>query len=145
MSRVVKLDGPGKLRNQLMRTGAEVIRLLGQKTALDDEARDMAALLVYCLYQINDGIDDSAQAWEKRDYWVKAEQFRARWSWAGRAASELEQIVLNETWEQLPAFIVKMLPQFKDIKIVKLTRTASLWQGAYQRLLRERSSAAGRA
>jgi hypothetical protein len=144
MSRVVKLDGPGKLRNQLMRTAAEVIRLLGQKSALDDEARDMSALLVYCLYQINDGIDDSALAWEKRDYWVKAEQFRARWSWAGRAASELEHIILNDSWEQLPMFIAKLLPQFKEIKIVKLTRTSVLWQGAYQRLLKERSSAAGR-
>ncbi len=144
MSRVVKLDGPGKLRNQLMRTAAEVIRLLGQKAELDDEARDMAALLVYCLHQINDGIDDSAMAWEKRDYWVKAEQFRARWAWAGRAASELEHIILNDAWDQLPIFIAKLLPHFTEIKIIKLTRTSTLWQGAYQRLLQERSSAAGR-
>jgi hypothetical protein len=145
MSRVVKLDGPGKTRNQHMRTAAEVIRLLGQKTALDDEARDMAALLVFCFQQINNGIDDSALAWEKRDYWVKAEQFRARWSWAGRAASELEQIVLNDTWEQLPAFIAKVLPQFKEIKIIKLTRTSTLWRGAYEKLISEHPSTAGRA
>jgi len=145
MSRVVKLDGPGKLRNQLMRTAAEVIRLLSQKRELDDEARDMAALLVYCLHQINAGIDDSALAWEKRDYWVKAEQFRARWAWAGRAASELEQVIMTDSWEQLPTFIARLLPHFTEIKIIKLTRTATLWEGAYQRLLQERSSAAGRA
>jgi len=145
MSRVVKLDGPGKLRNQLMRTAAEVIRLLSQKRELDDEARDMAALLVYCLHQINAGIDDSALAWEKRDYWVKAEQFRARWAWAGRAASELEQVIMTDSWEQLPPFIARLLPHFTEIKIIKLTRAATLWEGAYQRLLQERSSAAGRA
>lgn len=141
MSRVVKVDGPGKLRNQLMRTAAEVIRHLSQKSELDDEARDMAALLVYCLHEINTGIDDSALAWEKRDYWVKAEQFRARWAWSGRAASELEQIVLNNSWDQLPFFIARLVPHFTEIRIVKLTRNASLWQGAYQRLVSERPTA----
>jgi hypothetical protein len=139
MSRVVKIDGPGKIRSQLMRTAAEVIRLLAQKSQLDDEARDMAALLVYCLHQINSGIDDSALAWEKRDYWVKAEQFRARWAWSGTAAGELEQIVLTDAWEQLPPLIAGLLPHFIDIKIVKLTRNSTLWQGAYERLIRERA------
>jgi hypothetical protein len=145
MSRVVKIDGPGKLRSQLMRTAAEVIRQLSQKAELDEEARDMASLLVYCLHQINAGIDDSALAWEKRDYWVKAEQFRARWAWAGRAAGELEQIILTDSWDQLPLVIAKLLPHFTDIKIIKLTRNATLWQGAYQRLLQDAASAGGQA
>jgi hypothetical protein len=139
MSRIVKVDGPGKVRNQLMRTAAEVIRLLSQKSELDDEARDMSALLVYCLHQIDSGIDDSALAWEKRDYWVKAEQFRARWAWAGNAASELEHIVRSEAWDQLPAVIAGLLPHFTEIKIVKLTRNPILWQGAYERLIGERA------
>jgi hypothetical protein len=137
MSRVVNLDGPGKARNQLMRTSAEVIRHLSQKTELDEEACDMAALLVYCLREIDAGIDDSALAWEKRDYWVKAEQFRARWAWAGKAADELSAVVLRGAWEQLPMILARLLPYFTDIKIVKMTRNSSLWHGAYQRLLRE--------
>lgn len=141
MSRVVKVDGPGKIRNQLMRTAAEIIRLLGQKTDLDDEVRDMAALLYFCLQGIDNGIDDSALAWEKRDYWVKAEQFRTRWAWTGRAASELEQILLSNAWDRLPGYIASLLPHFTDIKIVKLTRNATLWQGAYQRLLQDRTAA----
>lgn len=137
MSRVVNVDGPGKARSQLMRTGAEVIRLLSQKSGLDDEARDMAALLVYCLRGIDSGIDESAAAWEKRDYWVKAEQFRARWAWAGKAGRELQSLVLSENWERLPAVLAGLLPHFTDIRIVKLTRHAGLWQGAYDRLIQE--------
>lgn len=137
MSRVVNLDGPGKARNQLMRTSAEVIRHLSQKTELDEEACDMAALLVYCLREIDAGIDDSALAWEKRDYWVKAEQFRARWAWAGKAAAELSVVVLRGAWEQLPMILARLLPYFTEIKIVKMTRNSSLWRGAYQRLLHE--------
>jgi len=143
MSRVVKLDGPGKVRNQLMRTSAEVIRHLSQKTELDEEACDMTALLVYCLRQIDAGIDDSALAWEKRDYWVKAEQFRARWAWAGKAADELNMVVMHGTWEQLPILLARLLPYFTEIKIVKLTRNPSLWRGAYQRLLHEQPVSRG--
>ena len=140
MSRVVKVDGPGKIRNQMMRTGAEVLRLLSQKTELDDEARDMAAMLVYCLTAIDAGIDESALAWEKRDYWVKAEQFRARWAWAGRLSAELRAVVLADNWDQLPALLARLFPNFTDIKIVKVTRNPDMWQGTYQRLLREEAS-----
>jgi hypothetical protein len=139
MSRVVKLDGPGKTRNQMMRTSAELLRLLSQKVDLDDEVRDMAATLVYCLRSIHNGIDDSALAWEKRDYWVKAEQFRARWAWSGKAASELNAVVCGEQWEQLPHMLTKLLPHFTEIRIVKLTRDPNLWRGAYQKLLQEQT------
>ena len=81
MSRVINTDSTGKKRNQNMRTGAELLRHLSQKNTIDDEAKDMLALLIYCLREIDEGIDSSAQAWEKRDYWMKAEEFRQRWRW----------------------------------------------------------------
>jgi hypothetical protein len=137
MSRVIRVDGPGKLRTKLMRTGAEVIRHLSQKAEVDDEARDMAALLVYCFREIDDGIDETVRAWEKRDYWVKAERFRLRWSWAGQAAGKLERIVVADQWEQLPPALIELLPQFEDIKIAKFTRKPSLWRGSYDRLMKE--------
>jgi hypothetical protein len=137
MSRVVNIDSPGKLRNQLMRTAAEVIRRLSQKQDLDDEARDMTALLVYCFHQIDAGIDESVGAWEKRDYWVKAEQFRLRWGWVRKASHDLHQIVLNDNWDQLPATLIPLLPHFDEVRIAKFTRKASLWQGAYERLIHE--------
>ncbi len=137
MSRVVKLDGPGKARSQLMRTSAEVIRRLSEKAELDDEARDMAALLVFCFREIESGIDNSVIAWEKRDYWVKAERFRERWAWAGPAARDLERLVKSGAWEQLPALLIKVLPYMDEIKIAKYTRKPTLWLGAYRRLLHE--------
>jgi hypothetical protein len=137
MSRVFKIDSPGKIRNQLMRTSAELLRHLGEKSRLDEEARDMASLLVYCLRQVDVGVDESALAWEKRNYWVKAEQFRARWAWAGECASELDGIVRAGAWDRLPAVLIKLLPYFEDIKVVKFTRSPGLWCGAYERLLQE--------
>jgi len=137
MSRVINPNTPGKLRSNLMRTAAEVIRRLSVKHKVDDEARDMVALLVYCFREIDAGIDDSVRAWEKRNYWVKAEKFRLRWSWVRQAASDLEGIVRSDSWDRLPGVLVELLPEFQDIKIARFTRKPSLWQGTYQRLMHE--------
>ena len=134
MGRVVNVNNPAKQRNQLMRTAAELLRHLSQKQELDDEAMDMAALLVYCLREIDDGIEASAQAWEKRDYWIKAEQLRQRWVWTGNASARLENLIRSEAWERLPTVLVELFPHFSDIKITKFTRNASEWEGAYERL-----------
>jgi hypothetical protein len=117
-----------------------MFRRLGEKTVVDDEVKDMAALLVFCFREIDAGIDESVIAWEKRDYWVKAERFRERWSWAGPASRAIEKIVREEAWDQLPLVLIKYLPQFEDIKIAKYTRSANVWRGAYTRLLRESTS-----
>lgn len=134
MSRVINTNSPGKLRNQMMRTSAELLRHLSQKSELDADAKDMAAMLAFCLREIEDGIEESAEAWEKRDYWIKAEQLRQRWGWAGKSATELESLVLNDAWEKLPATMAGLLTHFADITVTKFTRDASVWQGAYGRL-----------
>ena len=139
MGRVINPDSTGKQRNQLMRTAAEILRRLSQKTQLDDEARDMVAALVFVFREIDEGIEASAAAWEKRDYWMKAEELRRRWSWPGRMADELQAMVFNGNWQQLPPMMVKLLPYFNDVKITKLTRSESEWAGSHGRLLREKS------
>ena len=120
-----------------MRTAAEVLRHLSQKKALDAETKDLAAFLVYCLRRIDEGIDESARAWEKRDYWIKAERFRHRWSWAGRSATELDALIRDEAWDQLPMALAALLPEFASVKVTRFTRAPSMWAGAYERLLGE--------
>jgi hypothetical protein len=140
MGRVINTDSTGKKRNQNMRTVAEILRRLSQKNTVDDEVRDMAAMLVFCFREVDEGIEQSAEVWEKRDYWMKAEEFRKRWSWAGAMADEIQAMIYKDDWSQLPQIVVKLLPRVSDIKITKLTRKESLWEGSYQRLIAEKPS-----
>ncbi len=139
MGRVINPDSAGKQRSQLMRTAAELLRNLTLKTELDDEAKDMVSSLVYCFREIEEGIDASAAAWEKRDYWMKADELRERWSWTGRIADELKAMIFSEEWHNLPALMVRIMPYVSDIKITKFTRKPDVWQGSHMRLLRERA------
>jgi hypothetical protein len=138
MSRVINTNSSGKRRNQHMRTVAELLRHLSQKQEIDQEAKNMMALLVLVLREIADGIEDSTLAWEKRNYWIKIEEFRNNWRWAGETAAQLETIIINEEWHNLPTMLVKLLPYVNDITVVKFTRSKAIWQGCYDKLLDER-------
>jgi hypothetical protein len=137
MGRVVNPDTAGKQRNQDMRTAAELLRRLSQKSEFDDEAKDMAAQLVFCFRSIENGVEEAMVAWEKRNYWNKVEQFRSQWIWVGMAAAKLEQVIRAGTWDQLPPQLMGLLKHFQDITITKFTRGPETWQGAYQRLSAE--------
>ena len=137
MSRVISTDGPGKTRSQLRRTIAEALRRLSQKPQLDDEAKDLAALIVFCMHGIADTVDQTVTAWEKRDYWMKAERFREEWRWVEPVADELSAVIYGSQWDQLPSALAQLMPHFADIKIKKMTRQPRLWQGAYERLVQD--------
>ncbi len=138
MGRVINTDSNGKNRNQALRTIAELLRRLGQKPEFDDDARDMVSLIVFSLREIDQGIDESAQAWEKRDYWMKADELRTRWGWAGRMADQLAAIVFDDKWNDLPPIMIKLFPYVSDINVSKMTRKEDLWMGSYTRLISEK-------
>jgi hypothetical protein len=137
MSRVISIDGPGKVRNRHRRTIAEALRRLSKKPQLDDEAKDLAALIIFSLHGIADTVDRTTDAWEKRDYFLKAERFREQWRWLEPTADELSGVINEGQWDQLPSVLAGLMPHFADIRIKQMTRKPTLWQGAYERFMRE--------
>ncbi len=135
MSRVINVNNPTKIRNYARRTIAEILYLLPRKAKFDDEAKDMTATIVYCLREIDSTIETSAAAWEKRDYWMKAERFLRDWGWTKEVAANFEDIIREEAWDLLPELLADLMPHFTDLEIKSFTRKADAWQGAYKRLL----------
>ena len=137
MSRVISTQGPGQVRNHHRRTIAEALRRLSQKPGLDDEAKDLTALIVFSLHSIADTVDQTIVAWERRDYWVKAERFREQWRWLEPTADELSAVIYEGRWNQLPPVLAQLMSHFADVKIKQMTRKPALWQGAYERFMQE--------
>ncbi|MGH2543101.1 MAG: hypothetical protein ACRDIB_09900 [Ardenticatenaceae bacterium] len=139
MSRIVHAHGsPATQRNRLRRTIAEALRRLLEKPTLDQESKDLTALIVFSLRAIGENIDSSARAWEKRDYYLKADRFRRDWEWVGPLERLLTNALLYEQWDELPSLYVQLLAQFQDVNVSKLTRSVGLWEGAYQRLMSDK-------
>ena len=137
MGRVINISSPGKRRNQQRRTIAEILRHLMLKRELDPEAKDMAATVVFALRSIAETIEESTVAWEKRNYFLKADRFRRRWEWATVHAERLHKLLVDDRWEQLPQELAMLAPYFADIRVLKLTRPPSTWQSNYLLLRRE--------
>jgi len=135
VSRVIATCPPGRERHHLRRTIAEALRRLVEKPGLDGEARDLAALIVFCLRGIEDTVERATEAWEKRNYYLKADRFRSEWAWAGRMADQLAEALRGERWDELSLLLAQLLPHFADIRVIRMTRSPSLWRGAYARLL----------
>ncbi len=137
MGRVINTNNPGKRRNYEMRTVAEILRRLGQKNQVDDEVKDMIATIIFCLRDVYSTIEESVQAWEKRSYWKKADDFQEKWYWIVPLNQQLGAMLKNETWEELPSLMMKLFPYFSDIEINKSMRDESAWTGNYAKFVEE--------
>jgi hypothetical protein len=138
MGRVINRNTPGRKRSHLMRTIAEILRRLAQRQGeVNDEVRDMAAMIVFCLREIDDSIIDTIKAWEKRGYWKKADKFQLEWMWAGDMAERLETLIVCNDWDEMPDVMMTLFPHFADIQVKAMTRNKSMWEGCYQKLLEE--------
>ncbi len=135
MGRVIHTNSPTKQRNQLRRTIVEMLHRLSHKGEIDEEAQDMAATIVFALVEINEGVQGSAAAWEKRGYWMKAERFMRDWEWTREIAANLDDVLRYEAWDLLPELLLQLMPHFHDIKVSKYMRKPTTWENGYARLM----------
>jgi hypothetical protein len=139
VSRITYADGtPNQQRNSLRRAIAEVLRRMSAKSNVDVEVKDMAAFIVFSLREIAASVDKSATAWEKRDYYLKADAFRRDWAWVESTANRLHTALAEERWADLPLELAQLTPKFADVRVTQLTRPTTLWQGCYKRLIQSR-------
>jgi hypothetical protein len=137
MSRIISTQGPGKIRSQHRRTIAEALRRLSLKQRMDDEAKDLSALIVFCLHRIAETVEQTTDAWDKRNYYLKADRFREEWRWVEPMTDQLSAVIYEERWNQLPEVLVQLMPYFSDVTVKKMTRKPSLWKGAYEKFMQE--------
>jgi len=135
MGRIIYTDTPGKTRHHYRRSIAEMLRRLSRKDRIDQEAKDQAAVIVLCLQGMADTVDQTVSAWEKRDYWMKAEHFQRDWAWLDPTADKLGALICEGRWQDLPAMLAKLAPRFGDISVKRMTRSEELWRGAHDKLI----------
>lgn len=138
MSRLINPDGLGKQRDRLMKAVTLVLRTLATRAAIDTETKDMVAFIALALNEIDATIDVTFAAWEKRDYWLKADQFRREWGWAGRTGAKLERVVLGDEWQNLPTLMVELSKHLEKVVLPKRNTLGTPWHGALAKLKEER-------
>ena len=134
MSRVINPDSAGKERNRLTKAIVISIRELAKQSDPGDEARDLAAFIALALLSIAEGIDVSVAAWEKRNYWVKADRFRMDWAWAGQMGEKMKVAVLADDWAGVAMLSAQIAQKLHNVKVSENHRMGKPWVGAWDRL-----------
>ena len=134
MSRLIKTESVGKDRTRLTKGIVLAIRELAKQTDVTNEAKDLAAFITLALQTISDGIDESVAAWEKRDYWVKADRFRMEWRWTGQTAEKLRKALADDDWGTIAILMPQIATKLNKIKVSENHRMGKPWVGAYHRM-----------
>jgi hypothetical protein len=134
VSRVINPESAGKERNQLSRAVVLAIRELMKQTAVDQNSQDLAAFIALALLRISETIDVSVQAWEKRDYWVKADRFRMEWAWSGRLGEEMKNALKAGDWAKVAMTAAQAAQKLMGVTVPVRHRMGTPWVGAWAEL-----------
>ncbi len=142
MSRIINSDSAGKERTRLTKGVVLAIRELARQTGPGMEARDLAAFIAIALSLVAETIDASVAAWEKRDYWVKADKFRMDWAWAGPAAERMRTALRTENWAEVAQVAALAGQKLGKITVPPGHRLGKPWVGAWQELQKQEAERA---
>jgi len=131
LSRVINPDSVGKERTRLTKSIVLCIRELAKQSQVTPDAKDMASFIALALQAISEGIEVSVVAWEKRDYWVKADKFRMEWAWTGQLADKMKAAVLGDDWAAIAALMPQIALKLGKIEVSDNHRLGKPWSGGY--------------
>ena len=114
------------------------VRELAKQQEVTDETRDLAAFISLALKTISEGIDASVVAWEKRDYWIKADKFRMEWMWSGQYADKIKVAVFTDDWSTIAMTMPQIAQRLSKIIVSDNHRLGKPWAGAFKQLTSNR-------
>lgn len=141
MGNLINPDGVGRRRDRLTKAAVMALRRLAMHKRVNDETRDLVAFLALTLKQVDETIDETCKAWEKRDYWIKADQFRQQWAWTAPTAAKFEAAVMENKWQLIPQAVPELAQRLSNVSPPKRIKEESPWQGAYAVLVQKREKA----
>ena len=130
----INKETTGKERNQLIRNILLAIRELNQSNEVNTNTKDLIAYIALNLKEIYRGIDMTVQAWEKRDYWVKADKYRMEWMWTDSTSAKITKALLAENYVDVISALPKILEKFQETKLPKSAKLPDDYVGSFEKL-----------
>lgn len=131
MARVIRPDSPSRLRTSILESIRSTLPALGT-AASDTELRDRLAFILLALRQLQASIETTAEAWERRAYWVKADQFRRSWAWVAPLAQALTKALLAGELAAARGIAMQLEPHMAAQG--KARDLSGAWAGCFARL-----------
>ena len=121
------------IRSRLIKSIVKALRLLMQKQEPDEESRDLAAYIVLALEKITESVETTASAWEKRDYWLKADRFRQEWAWCEARSQALAEALRGDDWASVAQELAFIGQALRGVEVSANNRIGKPWVGAWEK------------
>ena len=137
MGRVINPANASAQRKQLLRAAAIANNELLRAVKLDGRTRDIAAFICLTLITVSQSVSQTALAWEKRDYWVKADQFSREWQWVETTSSRLLRAIYAVQFDQIIEISKELQERLSTVRLPVRNTLGAPWVGAWDRLQKE--------
>ena len=134
LSRVINPETASRDRTQYQRAIILALRELMGQSEVSSATYDLAAFVIIMLEEIDNSIERSVIAWEKRGYWLKADRFRQEWLWAGDLARRMRSAMLLDDWAQVGILSAQVASKLGKVKIPVRHGLGTPWVGAWAKL-----------
>lgn len=114
---------------------SSAVLILSKSQPTEKERDDLIAFIILSLMEVEKTIALTTAPWEKREYWVKADQFRSEWKWVGEIKTKLMQSRTNSGWQNVHVEICRLESKIVSFEPSKRIEGKEFWKGAYSVLL----------
>ncbi|HET7010690.1 MAG TPA: hypothetical protein VFI11_07945 [Anaerolineales bacterium] len=133
MSRVIRIQAAHRTRQHILQAMALAVRAAASPETDPQVERDILAFLDACLAELSKSVDETASAWEKRGYWLKADRFRQEWSWVERSSASLNQALGRRDLERSRACGMELATHLQHVRLPASRLQARPWAGAWKK------------
>ncbi|MEJ2607693.1 MAG: hypothetical protein P8Z41_13595 [Anaerolineales bacterium] len=95
------------------------------------QQKDICAFALFALKALAASIDQTAKAWENRDYWIKADRLRSDWEWTTSAYNELLTALRTDNISSALNLLENISVHFESVTLPRNKSSRSLWKGAW--------------
>ena len=134
MTRIIRTDSPARYRQRLLKALASAFHCFREETTTEAQKKDIYAFTLLTLEAISESVDQTILAWEKRDYWIKADRLRDTWRWASEAHKNLLNALQSNEIEGAYQQLESLYEQTESVKLPRNQPGQDLWQGAWRKL-----------
>lgn len=132
LPRIVRARTPSREREQLQRAVATALRAATRGGPAEGERRDILAFTDMALIALLDSVEETASAWEKRGYWLKADRLRTEWRWVETCHTALSNALSQQEWDTAQQAAARIAGHLADIKPVARSVDSQPWHGAWE-------------
>jgi hypothetical protein len=138
VGRIVRTESGATRRQRILSAMAQALRAVAQRSDVSDgETREVLAFLALSLSELSESVEETAAAWERREYWLKADRFRLEWAPIQAVYGRLDLALRAGDLSQARSSGTDLARLLAEKRLRPLKSSSTPWRGAWDAWLQK--------